>query len=133
MLPKATLLALVALVANVAAVAVKAPAGISIPLHKRGSLTTAEGVFDHAKAIRASVMTQNKYRRNLMTLKSNGEEPTSIPSEFAKRQSELLEEHGSEWSGSISIGTPPQNFLIAFDSMHLRHLCSSDFVLTHFS
>ena len=144
MLPKATLLALIALVANAAAVTVKRPAGISIPLHKRGPLTTGEGVFDSAKAIRASVIAQNKYRQNLMTLKANGgtlpeglviKEPASVLSEFAKRQSEPLidELNDTEWAGTVSIGTSPVKFLIDFDSTHLRRLYRSDCVLTHFS
>ena len=144
MLPKATLLALIAFVANAAAVPAKRAAGISIPLHKRGSLTTDEGVFDRAKAIRAFVITQNKYRQNLINLKANGgtlrkgvviKDPASIPSEFAKRQSEPLDAQlvDVEWAGKVSIGSPPVEFLIDFDSTHLRRLCSPDFVLTHSS
>ena len=136
MFPKVTLLAIITFIINTAAVPVKRAAGVSIPLHKRGSLTTSEGVFDLAKAIRASVITQNKYRQNLITLKANGgtlredaviKELAFVPSKFAKRQSEPLidEENDTEWAGLVSIGTPPAQFLIDFDStyprMHLQH------------
>jgi cathepsin D len=129
MFPKTTLLAILTFIINAAAVPVKPAAGISIPLHNRGSLTTSEGVFDRAKAIRASVITQNKYRQNLMTLKANGgtlregaviKELAFVPSEFAKRQNEQLidEDNDTEWAGQVSIGTPPVKFLIDFDSTY---------------
>jgi len=142
MFPKATLLAIVTLVINAAAVPVNRPAGISIPLHKRGCLTTSDGVFDRSKAVRASVITQNKYRQNLMTLKANGgtlregayiKELAFIPSKFAKRQNEPLidENQDTEWAGTISIGTPPVEFLIDFDSTYSRCLYVSSLVFTH--
>jgi hypothetical protein len=144
MFPKATLLALITLVIHAAAVPVKRAAGISIPLHKRGSYTTSEGVFDRAKAARASVVTHNKYRQNLITLKANGgtlregaviKELAIYHSEFIKRQSEPLidENQDTEWAGKVSIGTPPVEFLIDFDSTYPRCLYGSSTVLTHAS
>ena len=144
MFPKATLLALITLAINAAAVPVQRPAGISVPLHKRGCLTTTEGVFDRSKAIRASVITQNKYRQNLMSLMANGgklrkgaviKELALMPSELAKRQNEPLidEDQDTEWAGKVSIGTPPVEFLIDFDSAYPRRFYGSSAVLTHSS
>ena len=141
MFPKATLLALVTLVINAAAAPVERPAGISVPLHKRGYLTTPEGVFDRSKAIRASVITHNKYRQNLMSLMANGgklregariKELAFIPSEFVKRQNEPLidENQDTEWAGTVSIGTPPKEFLIDFDSTYPPCFSHSSAVLT---
>jgi cathepsin D len=142
MFPKATLLALVTLVIHAAAVPVESASGISIPLHKRGSLTTAEGVFDHTKAIRASVVTQNKYRQNLLTYTANGgtlrdgaviKELAVMPSDLTKRQSESLtdENQDTEWAGKISIGTPPKDFLIDFDSTCSSHIYNIIVILIH--
>lgn len=140
MFPKATLLAIVTFIINAAAVPVNRAAGISIPLHKRGSYTTPEGVFDLSKAVRASVITHNKYRQNLMTLKANGwplredaviKELAFVPSKFAKRQSEpLVDEDDTEWAGQVSIGTPPVKFLIDFDSAYPRCIYVASVVLT---
>lgn len=43
-----------------------------------------------------------------------------------RRQAETLtdEEEDLEWAGTISVGTPPQKFLIDFDSKRL-HSCTS--------
>lgn len=138
MFPKATLLAIVTFVISAAAVPVNRAAGISIPLHKRGSYATADGVFDRSKAIRASVITQNKYRQNLITLKANGgtlretayiKELAFVPSEFTKRQNEdLIDENDTEWAGQVSIGTPPVQFLIDFDSTYPQCVSSACFV-----
>jgi cathepsin D len=122
------LLALVTLVINAVAGPVQRPGGISIPLHKRGGLTTTDGVFDLSKAIRTSVITQNKVRQNLMSIKANGgtlregayiRELAFIPSKVNKRQNEALidEDNDIAWAGEVSIGTPPKKFLIDFDSM----------------
>jgi len=44
--------------------------------------------------------------------------PASVQERMEKRQSEALTDEDSdvEWAGTISIGTPAQNFLIDFDS-----------------
>jgi cathepsin D len=44
--------------------------------------------------------------------------PASVQERMEKRQSEVLTDENSdaEWAGTISIGTPAQNFLIDFDS-----------------
>ncbi|KAJ7206535.1 acid protease [Mycena pura] len=111
--------------------------GINIPMAKRTSLTTPEGVFDHDKAIAASIFTANKHRQNLINLQRNkgaaafseGAEikplrtlPIDLEARMqqraAKRQSEPLtdEEDDEEWAGTISIGTPAQKFVIDFDT-----------------
>ncbi|KZT10618.1 aspartic protease [Laetiporus sulphureus 93-53] len=100
--------------------------GTRVALQKRGSLTNSDGVFDLEKAIAQTVRTHNKHRQNLINLQSNtgslpeGAEikPARIYSAHQKRQSEQLtdEENDLEWAGTISIGTPGQNFLIDFDT-----------------
>ena len=142
MFHKATLLTILTLVIQAAAVPVKRATGISIPLHKRGCITTIDGVFDHAEAVRASVMTQNKYRHNLISFKANGgtlrkgaviKELVTIPSEFLKRESEPLidQDHHRLWAGNVSIGTPPVEFLIDFDSAYPPRLYRFSVLLTH--
>jgi len=142
MFPRATLLAIITLVIQAAAVPVNRTTGISVPLHKRGYITTSDGVFDRAKAVRASVMTQNKYRHNLISFKANGgilrkgaviKELATIPSELLKRQSESLtnQQNDTFWAGTVSIGTPPVEFLMNFDSTYPPHLYGSSVVLTH--
>ncbi|KAF7306471.1 Acid protease [Mycena indigotica] len=111
--------------------------GVAIPMAKRAGLTTSAGVFDHDRAIAATVLTANKHRNNLLSLKENkgiaafnaGAEikelrktPLDVEARMqqraVKRQSEKLtdEENDLEWAGSISIGTPAQKFLIDFDT-----------------
>lgn len=139
MFPKATLLSIVTLAIHAAAVPVEPAPGISIPLHKRGCFTTADGVFDHSKAIRASVITRNKYRQNLISYTANGgtlrqgsviKELATVSSEVTKRQSEpLIDEKDTEWAGMISVGTPAKQFLIDFDSTRSTRLCSFSVIL----
>ncbi|KAF7316715.1 Acid protease [Mycena chlorophos] len=124
----------------ISATAGPAPAkrsGIAVPLGKRSSLTTAEGVFDHDKAIAESVKTANKHRANLINLQKNkgvaafheGAEikdlrkvPIDVQARMeqslVRRQAEKLtdEEDDEEWAGTISIGTPAQKFVIDFDT-----------------
>ncbi|KAH9929050.1 acid protease [Epithele typhae] len=57
------------------------PLGVNIPLHKRGSLTTPHGVFDHAMAVKHGARIANKYRRNLINIKANtGHLPDGVES-----------------------------------------------------
>ncbi|KIJ46567.1 hypothetical protein M422DRAFT_249717 [Sphaerobolus stellatus SS14] len=100
----------------------------SVPLPKRTSLTTSEGVFNHDLAVLQSIATR---KQNLINLKKNvglqafneGAEIkplAQIPSGLQARSpaSEPLidEEDDSEWAGTIQIGTPGQSFLIDFDT-----------------
>lgn len=75
MFNKSALLLAVTIALSVAAspAPAEAPAarGTTIPLRKRSSLTTADGVFDKDKAIAATVATINKHRQNLINLKNN--------------------------------------------------------------
>ncbi|KAI0078957.1 acid protease [Panus rudis PR-1116 ss-1] len=110
--------------------------GVRIPIRKRASLTTADGVFDHDKAILYTVQTVNKHRQNLINLKLNlGEDAFNIGAkilpvavapianlekrvaDMRKRQSvSLTDQKEVEWTGSISIGSDKQQFVIDFDT-----------------
>ncbi|CAK5266726.1 unnamed protein product [Mycena citricolor] len=137
MFNKSALLLAVSLALSVCAVPSPAPEGIAIPIRARSALTTADGVFDHDKAISETVKTINKHRQNLINLKNNkgesffnpGAEIKSIAtvpaavqarmeSRNEKRQSLALTDQQSdnEWTGSVSIGTPATRFVIDFDT-----------------
>ncbi|KAH9946986.1 acid protease [Amylocystis lapponica] len=102
--------------------------GTRIPLHKRSSLTNDDGTFNHEKAIEHSVRTHNKYRQNMINLKTNAGDsalnegaeikPVAQYHPVEKRQKESLtdESNDLEWAGNIMIGTPGQSFLIDFDT-----------------
>ncbi|KAJ7752532.1 acid protease [Mycena olivaceomarginata] len=129
----------VSVAAGPAPITDSAPAkrGTAIPMRKRSSLTTAEGVFDHDKAIASTILTLNKHRANLLNLQKNKgqgafnqgaeiKELKTLPIDVearmqqraVKRQSEKLtdEDSDEEWAGTISVGTPAQKFLIDFDT-----------------
>ncbi|KAJ7630003.1 acid protease [Mycena polygramma] len=111
--------------------------GTVIPLRKRATLTTANGVFDKDKAVAATVNTINKHRQNLQNLEKNkgaaafnegavirplatipNDVKTRMERLVEKRQAEPLTDEGddTEWAGTISVGTPAQKFLIDFDT-----------------
>jgi cathepsin D len=128
MISKGTLLTAITLVTFASTAPVEVDTEVSIPLHKRSSLTSPNGVFDHSKAITATVRAKNKYRQNLLNLLQNGGQlhgdaqvlpVAKVPIEvLSKRQNEPLvnEQHDSLWAGIITIGSNNQQFLIDFDS-----------------
>jgi cathepsin D len=126
---KASLITAVTLSLLVAATPVDVPQGVRIPLSKRSTLTKVDGTFDLEKAVKHSVVIKNKHRQNLINLEQNlGKEAfnpgaeihelATLPESIHVRQAEALtdEENDVEWAGTISIGTPSQNFLIDFDT-----------------
>ncbi|KAF7373560.1 Acid protease [Mycena sanguinolenta] len=153
MFNKASLLFAVTLaVAATASPAVSPPLplarGNTIPLRMRASLTTSTGVFDKDKGTLANINTINKHRQNLINLernKGNGTFnegaairplatlPRNIQGRMEARQAEALtdEEDDVEWLGTISIGTPGQNFLIDFDTIVQPDPRTSGFPLRH--
>ncbi|KAI0826810.1 acid protease [Trametes gibbosa] len=107
------------------------PTGICVPLQKRGSLKTAEGVFDYTRAVRQLVRQRNKFRQNLINLQRNlgaGALPfgaeikalATLPKHLLhdKRGGVPLTDQSFdlEWTGLVAIGNPPQNFTIDFDT-----------------
>jgi cathepsin D len=128
MVSKCTLLTAITLVTFASAAPVEADTGVSIPLHKRSSLTRPDGVFDYSKAVIATVRAKNKYRQNLLNLLQNGGQlhgdaqilpVAEVPAEvLSKRQNEPLadEEDDILWAGTITMGSNDQQFFIDFDS-----------------
>ncbi|TRM65588.1 aspartic peptidase domain-containing protein, partial [Schizophyllum amplum] len=131
------LLATVSLALSAAAIPVSVPAGQAVPIRRRAKLTTDDGIFDYDRAMQLTVLTQNKHRQNLVNLMANVGETAfrkgaiikdiaRIPNQVArnleqralqKRQSvPLTDEDEVEWPGSISIGTPGQDFYVVFDT-----------------
>ena len=146
MLCKATLLSLtLALIAAANPIA-NEERGIRIPVAARSGLTTADGVFDHDRAVTQTYRTikymvfsqspfrrkltsllSSKHRQNLINLKQNsGSLPEGaeikplavLPRELEKRQNEALtdQDDDTEWTGSITIGSNNQPFVIDFDT-----------------
>ncbi|KAI8978783.1 acid protease [Trametes punicea] len=107
--------------------------GIRVPLHKRGSLRNAGGVFDYEKTVRELVKLKNKHRQNLINLERNvgrqafpaGAEvkalaslPATLLGNSSKRGGVPLTDQldDLEWTGPITIGKPGQTFTIDFDT-----------------
>ncbi|GBE83034.1 Aspartic protease [Sparassis crispa] len=108
--------------------------GVHIPLQKRGSLKKMDGTFDYERHARQLVKIQNKHRQNLVNLQNNtGALPAGafIPQALHhhatqgensrrryKRQALPLtdQQDGLEWTGTITIGTPPISFVVDFDT-----------------
>ncbi|OBZ78061.1 Aspartic protease [Grifola frondosa] len=124
MFSKASLLTVVlALLAS--ATPLPTDGGVRIPLEKRGSLTNADGTFNIEKGIHERLKLENKHKQNLINLERNvGQDefkkmfPDVNTTSFHKRAGLPLtdQEDDIEWTGTISIGTPAQSFVIDFDT-----------------
>ncbi|EKM60386.1 uncharacterized protein PHACADRAFT_203598 [Phanerochaete carnosa HHB-10118-sp] len=103
--------------------------GVSVALGERSTLTRADGIFDHEKAILHNIKTHNKYQKNLRNLLANkGSLPEGWEIKEFRTASAALQKRdtGSDpltdqdddvlWTGPISIGIPGQPFVINFDT-----------------
>jgi cathepsin D len=133
MLCKASLVVSLTLTLLTAAIPLdNTPRGVRIPLHRHRPhtrLTRRDGTFDLDRAIHHTVVVKNKHRQNLINLQRNlGKEAFNhgaeikdlavLPPKLNKRQSEPLTDEldDTEWAGTISVGTPAQEFLVDFDT-----------------
>ncbi|KZT72180.1 acid protease [Daedalea quercina L-15889] len=130
MFSKSALIATVTLALLTSATPVDRAQGTVVPFAKRSGLTTADGVFDHKKAIVDMVHTHNKHRQNMVNLHKNDPDgmnegasirplrtyETSGSHEKRQAESTIDQGNGEDWAGPISIGTPGTNFLIDFDT-----------------
>ncbi|KAH9939221.1 aspartic peptidase domain-containing protein [Amylocystis lapponica] len=124
MLAKVSLLT-VALALFASAIPATHNSDLRIPLQRRGSLTRADGTFDHQAAIRDRVKLHNKHRQNMLNLQRNSGAVMHIPPlatmpESAQKKRQVLpltdQDANIEWTGVVSVGTPAQNFTIDFDT-----------------
>ncbi|CAE6406946.1 hypothetical protein ACGC1H_002276 [Rhizoctonia solani] len=101
-----------------AAPALGEPKAITIPLHKRGSPLSQDGVVVASALARQISRVQGKYARGNAAYKTKtGLDLFSGVHSLEKRQKEpLTDEQDELWAGTILIGTPGQSFLIDFDT-----------------
>lgn len=109
--------------------------GIAIPLRKRTGLADLDGVYDPSLANKVTLRTERKLltgmdayyqnRGHMLPGTSLARQSLSellagdLFREFglSKRQSEPLTDQNEQfWSGPITIGNPPQSFVIDFDT-----------------
>ncbi|KAI5476902.1 aspartic-type endopeptidase [Pseudohyphozyma bogoriensis] len=105
------------------------PEIITIPLTRRDTPVTSDGIAQMGQLMHLSNITGNKYQRGAHAYHRNtgNQLPNWNPAQgfgpnsnlsFVKRQREgLTPQQGQAlWTGYISVGTPAQNFIIDFDT-----------------
>lgn len=121
------------------------PTGTRIHLTKRGTLTSENGVFNHTKAVKEVakltrsvplstsppswndnlLIFDSKHRRNQINVVNNGGRTisgkeyinTNVTFPRSKRDGVPLDdEQDLMWTATVTIGSPPQNFTVDFDT-----------------
>ncbi|KAG8735641.1 Type I transmembrane sorting receptor [Ceratobasidium sp. 428] len=115
-------LATLALVGLVSAVPIDTHrrVGVVVPLHKRGPTSlNSEGVIVPTALANVVKQVQVKYAAGNAAYKQNTGKALfpNLEGSLVKRQNEPLTDEQEElWAGKITIGTPPQEFLVDFDT-----------------
>ncbi|KAI0770143.1 acid protease [Fomes fomentarius] len=101
------------------------PTGTRIHLTKRGALTNENGVFNRTKAVNEVAKLTNKHRLNQFNVVNNGGRTisgkeyinTNVTFPRSKRDGLPLDDSQDlMWTGTVTIGSPPQNFTVDFDT-----------------
>ncbi|KAG9124711.1 Type I transmembrane sorting receptor [Ceratobasidium sp. 392] len=122
MFTPANAFATLALVSLVSAVPLDTPKkiGVVVPLHKRGPTTLNNGgVIVPSALSNIAKQVQAKYAAGNAAYKQNTGKVlfSDLGTPLVKRQGEpLTDMNETLWAGPITIGTPPQDFLIDFDT-----------------
>ncbi|KAG6329332.1 hypothetical protein ID866_9757 [Astraeus odoratus] len=92
---------------------------ISIPLQKRSSLNRKDDSFDLERARQHLAFTEAKILSGLCTLAKNATQATTQLTDIRKRDfgDTPLTDYGNMlWYGTISVGTPPVDLTVDFDT-----------------
>ncbi|KAG8753205.1 Type I transmembrane sorting receptor [Ceratobasidium sp. 428] len=94
--------------------------GVVVPLHKRGPTSlNSEGIIVPTALANVAKQVQVKYAVGNAAYKQNTGKALfpNLEGSLVKRQNEPLTDEQEElWAGKITIGTPPQEFLVDFDT-----------------
>ncbi|KAG6328714.1 hypothetical protein ID866_10375 [Astraeus odoratus] len=95
--------------------ALRRPPSISIPLQKRASLVRTDGSFDLERALQHLAFIEAKISAGLHVLAKKGKPARDVRRRDAGDIA-LTDSNNLLWYGNISVGTPPINLTVDFDT-----------------